>query len=92
MSDNRICKEHSRLRCSSCEEIESLRRENEIMRSALEEIKNNGTRHDLNPTGRFKPCGCFDSFSGDNWQGYIRSQDEFVRELCREALLKCEEL
>lgn len=35
MSD-RICKEHSMLRCGSCEEIESLRKENELLMECVE--------------------------------------------------------
>ena len=43
---------------------------------AIETIKDfadHGTRHDTNPTGQFRDCGCFDSFAGDNWQNYIYS-------------------
>ena len=51
----------------------------EMQRKALEDFKENGTRHSLHPCGVFKKCGCFDSIGGDNWQSYIRSQNESVR-------------
>lgn len=54
----------------------------------IEDFRDHGTRHDLNPTGKFMSCGCFNSFSEDHWQGYIRSQDSYVREKAREFLAK----
>ena len=53
---------------------------------ALKDFAEHGTRHDANPTGMMKPCGCFDSFKGDHWQSYIKSQDESVRERAKTAI------
>lgn len=58
----------------------------------IKDFKNYGTRHDINPTGQFKPCGCFDSMSGDSWQGYIRSQDKHVRSIASDYFKKYKEL
>ena len=63
-----------------------------IQGEALNDFMVFGTRHDLNPTGQFKECGCFDSITGDGWQGYIRSQDRSVRERARQALAQVEKL
>lgn len=54
--------------------------------AALEGFRDFGTRHDTNPTGQFRECGCFDSFKGDHWQNYIRSQDKSVRDRAKVTL------
>jgi len=55
---------------------------------ALEDFKDFGTRHDVNPTGQFMPCGCFNDLNGGHWQNYIKSQDEYVRETAKECLAR----
>lgn len=69
-----------------------VQKQNEILRSCVEDFKDHGTRHSVNPVGVFKDCGCFDDMGGSNWQKYIRSQDESVRERARETIKKLEEL
>lgn len=72
------------------EEFEELsdREKLEILMDAMKDFQEYGTRHDTNPYGMFKDCGCFDSFDEDNWQGYIKSQDRAVREKAAEILEK----
>lgn len=70
------------------QEIAKLEAEFKEAVDVIEDFKNNGTRHDLNPTGKFMSCGCFNSFSGDHWQSYIRSQDRYVREKAEQFLAK----
>ena len=77
--------------CKLLDEVEKLQEQNKIMREALCDFRDNGTKHDINPTGQFKKCGCFDSFKSDNWQSYIRSQDSSVKDRAREALAKVKE-
>ena len=74
------------------EEIERLTESLDYAIWALKEFKNHGTRHDTTPTGMFKPCGCFDSFDGDNWQSYIRSQDHSVKEMADHYLNTIEKM
>lgn len=59
-----------------------------LAKEALEDFRDYGTRHDIHPTGMFHDCGHFDSLSGDNWQGYIKSQDSSVRERAKILLEK----
>lgn len=72
-------------------EIQRLQQQVKVLREALEDFRDCGTRHDINPTGMFKSCGCFQSMNGDSWQGYIKSQDEYVRDRARQALKGSEE-
>lgn len=57
----------------------ALQLQNQKLIEQLNDFKVFGTRHDTNPTGKFMPCGHFESFNDDSWQGYIKSQDESVR-------------
>lgn len=57
----------------------------------ITDFKDYGTRHDINPTGQFMPCGCFNSFGNDHWQGYIRSQDRSVRDRAKDYFKENEE-
>lgn len=52
----------------------------------IKDFRDFGTRHDTHPTGQFMPCGCFNSFEGDYWQGYLRSMDNSVRTRATELL------
>lgn len=84
-------KELAKISTERTNEVYVLIAENEKLVECVKDFRDFGTRHDINPTGMFKSCGCFDSCSGDNWQGYIRSQDESVRERARKILKELEE-
>ena len=66
------------------DEIKQLKARLERAEKVIEDFKDYGTRHDKNPTGQFMECGCFNSFAGDHWQSYIRTQDDYVRETARQ--------
>jgi hypothetical protein len=63
-----------------------------LLEGALVDFRDFGTRHDLNPTGQFEECGCFQSMSGDSWQGYIKSQDMMTRLRAKETIAKLNDL
>lgn len=68
------------------EEIEQLKKKCQKLKDCLEDFQKNGTRQDVNPTGQFKDCGCFDSIEGDSWQGYIKRMDNYVRQKAGQVL------
>ena len=65
-------------------ELAQLRVQLEKAEEVIKDFADFGTRHDVNPTGQFKNCGCFDSINGDHWQGYIRSQDQSVKNIAQD--------
>jgi len=72
-------------------QLELSQKREAILKKEMQSLASCGTKHDLNPTGVLKACGCFDSFLGDNWQSYIKSQDLFVRQFAIQALKEVED-
>jgi hypothetical protein len=73
-------------------QLELSQKREAILKKEMQSLASCGAKHDLNPTGVIKACGCFDSFLGDNWQYYIKSQDLFVRQFATQALKEVEEV